>query len=219
MILVPEKNLSTAKQRLSPVLNPVERHALALAMLKDVLTALAACCERSGVTLVTGDTEAIRLAQRFSFQRIEDHSNLGESHAVAMATRVCEERGEAETLVLPADIPLVTPDEIERIFRMAPPNGTVMVPSREMRGSNAVLRRPASLFPLKFGDDSFQPHLRAARLTGRPCIVLSAEGIALDVDRPSDLAALIAAPGNTRAQRLAREWRIASRLAAAAIPA
>jgi 2-phospho-L-lactate/phosphoenolpyruvate guanylyltransferase len=219
MILVPVKNFSNAKQRLSSVLNSAERHEFALAMLEDVLSALAACSQTSNVALVTGDEEAIRLAQKFSYHVIEDRSNLGESQAIAMATRVCEERGKAEVLVLPADIPLVASVEIDRIFRMAPPAGTVIVPSRELRGSNAILRRPASLFPLQFGNDSFQPHLCAARLTGKPCIVLSAEGIALDVDRPADLAAMLAAPGNTRAQQLAREWRIGSRLAAAAIPA
>jgi 2-phospho-L-lactate guanylyltransferase len=219
MILVPVKNLSNAKQRLSSVLNNAGRHELAMAMLEDVLTALAASSRRSQVALVTADAEAIRLAERLSFQVIQDQSNLGETQAIAMATRTCEVRGEVETLVLPADIPLVTSDEIDRIFRMAPPSGTVIVPSREMRGSNAILRRPASLFPLRFGDDSFHPHLCAARLSGEPCVVLMLDGIALDVDGPEDLAELIARPGNTRAQQFARDWRIAARVAATAIRA
>jgi 2-phospho-L-lactate guanylyltransferase len=219
MILVPVKNLSNAKQRLSSVLNNAGRHELALAMLEDILTALAACSRRSQVALVTADAEAIRLAEQFSFEVIKDWSNQGESIAVHIGTCACEVRGEAETLVLPGDIPLVTADEIDRIFRMAPPAGTVIVPSRDMRGSNAILRRPAALFPLEFGYDSFHPHLRAARLSGEPCIVLKLDGIALDVDGPADLAELIARPGNTRAQQFARDWRIAARVAAAAIRA
>lgn len=218
MILVPVKNLSQAKQRLSSILTLAERHALARAMLVDVLTALAVCSADSEVAVVTGDAEATRLATDFSFRLIEDHENLGESEAIAMATEVCEELGELETLVLPADIPLVIPAEIEQVFAVAPPKGTVIVPSREERGSNAVLRRP-SLFPLKFGNDSFQPHLRAAQSTGHPCVVLRLPGIALDVDGPADLAALLTAPGNTTAQQLARGWNISERLAATAIPA
>jgi 2-phospho-L-lactate guanylyltransferase len=219
MILVPVKNLSDAKKRLSPALTPAERQAFARAMLEDVLAALTACSRRSQVALVTGDADAIRLAEQFSFQIIEDRLNPGESAAIAMAARVCEARGEEETLVLPADIPLVTPAEIEQIFATAPPAGTVIVPSREERGSNAVLQRPASLFPLKFGNDSFQPHLRAAELTGKPCVVLRLAGIALDVDCPADLAVLVRRAGNTRAQQLAREWNIAQRLATLAVPA
>jgi len=217
MILVPVKNLAQAKQRLSPLLTAAERQALASAMLEDVLTALAASSVPSKVALVTADQDAVGLAGRFSFDVIEDRENLGESEAIAMATRISEEHGEPEVLVLPADIPLVTPDEIERIFSVAPPRGTVIVPCWEERGSNAVLRRPASLFSLNFGNDSFHPHLRAAEVAG-PYMVLRLPGIALDVDRPGDLARLLSAPGNTRAQQLARPWNISERLAAA-IPA
>jgi hypothetical protein len=37
-------------------------------------------------------------------------------------------------------------------------------------------------------------------------VVLSLPGIALDIDNPSDLRQLAEAPGETRAQRLARQW-------------
>ena len=219
MILVPVKTLREAKQRLSPLLTPWERQALARAMLEDVLAALAAYPMRPEVAVVTGDPDAVLLAKQFSFDVIEDRNNLGESEAIATATQVCEERGERETLVLPGDVPLVSPTEIGQIFDAAPVDGTVIVPSRDERGSNAVLRRPASLFPLKFGDDSFQPHLRAAESTGMTCVILRLTGIALDVDTPGDLSVLLSSPGSARAQQLAREWNIAKRLSATAVPA
>jgi 2-phospho-L-lactate guanylyltransferase len=62
------------------------------------------------------------------------------------------------------------------------------------------------LFPLRFGNDSFKPHLTAARASRKPCIVLSLPGIALDIDHPSDLRELADTPGETRSQRLARQW-------------
>jgi 2-phospho-L-lactate guanylyltransferase len=62
------------------------------------------------------------------------------------------------------------------------------------------------LFPLRFGNDSFKPHLAAARATNKPCVVLSLRGIALDIDNPADLRQLAKAPGETRAQRMARQW-------------
>jgi 2-phospho-L-lactate guanylyltransferase len=61
---------------------------------------------------------------------------------------------------------------------------------------------------LRFGNDSFNPHLAVARATQKPCVVLSLPGIALDVDSPSDLAQLAAAPGETRAQQLIRRWQL-----------
>jgi 2-phospho-L-lactate guanylyltransferase len=68
------------------------------------------------------------------------------------------------------------------------------------------LRRPADLFPLRFGNDSFQPHLAAARATNLPCTVLELPGVAVDVDRPGDLDRLASLPGETRAQRFIREF-------------
>jgi 2-phospho-L-lactate guanylyltransferase len=62
------------------------------------------------------------------------------------------------------------------------------------------------LFPLRFGNDSFKPHLAAAQATGKLCIVLQLPGIAVDIDNPADLRQLIELPGETRAQRLARQW-------------
>jgi 2-phospho-L-lactate guanylyltransferase len=69
-----------------------------------------------------------------------------------------------------------------------------------------VLRRPAALFPLRFGNDSFKPHLAAAQASGESCVVLQLPGIAVDVDDPDDLRHLVGLPGETRAQRLARQW-------------
>jgi 2-phospho-L-lactate guanylyltransferase len=102
------------------------------------------------------------------------------------------------------------------LFAAAPAEGAVLAPSASGRGTNAALRRPAALFPLRFGNDSFLPHLAAARATGKPAEVLRLPGVALDVDEPEDLANLMAVDGDTRAQRLLRKWRIAERLVAIA---
>jgi len=206
MILVPVKNLSTAKQRLASVLDQAARTKLAQAMLFDVLEVLGAWENRPEVGIVTSDPFATELARRFDFQVINDDLNRSETDAIEMATRVCESRGADSTLVIPADIPLIRVDELEAIRQAAPLEGSVLAPAADGRGTNAAWRRPAGLFPLRFGNDSFQPHLAAARATGKPCVVLSLPGIALDVDNPADLRRLADARGETRSQRLARQW-------------
>jgi 2-phospho-L-lactate guanylyltransferase len=206
MILVPVKDLKNAKQRLAPVLEQAARTELAQAMLQDVLAILASWEGRPEVALVTRDSFALALASRYDFQVIADHANCSETDAIAMATHICEMRGISSTLVIPADIPLITVAELQQIYQTAPKAGSVLVPAGDGRGTNAALRRPAALFPLRFGNDSFKPHLAAAQATGRPCIVLPLPGIGVDVDHPADLKHLIDLPGETRAQRLARQW-------------
>jgi 2-phospho-L-lactate guanylyltransferase len=213
MILVPVKHLETSKQRLSPLLSPPERFALAEAMLQDVLAALDTCNHREHVALVSGDARAHRLARQYGFRILDDPDDPGETGAIEMATRAAIERGAEFTLVLPADIPLITAAEVDDIFTAAPLEGTVLAPSASGRGTNAVLRRPPALFPLRFGNDSFLPHLAAARTTGKPVEVLRLAGVGVDIDEPADLPDLLAAPSNTRAQHLLGEWHIRERLA------
>ena len=206
MILIPVKNLANAKQRLSSVLDQFSRTELAQAMLSDVIGKLNSWSHCPQISLVTSDAFATDLAYRFNCEVISDDGCRSETEAIETATRVCEQRGINSTLVIPGDIPLITVSDLDRILSNAPPVGTVLVPSADKRGTNAAFRSPAGLFPLRFGNDSFKPHLAAAQATGKPCAVLSLPGIALDVDTPSDLHQLAVAPGDTRAQRLARQW-------------
>jgi 2-phospho-L-lactate guanylyltransferase len=212
MILIPVKNLVDAKQRLSSILSPEERLALARAMCEDVLQVLARWQSRPSVAVVTSDSFARDLAARFNFEVVAD-DNSGETSAIAMATAFCRERGAESTLVVPADIPLIDSSELQKIVDCAPHSqgGAVLVPDAAGCGTNAAWRSPGDLFPLRFGNDSFLPHLAAAKATGLPCVVLELPGIARDVDRPEDLRELAAASGDRRSQKLVRSWNLGSR--------
>jgi 2-phospho-L-lactate/phosphoenolpyruvate guanylyltransferase len=205
VILLPVKNLANAKQRLASVLEQQARTELAQAMLSDVMDALAAYAG-DGVSLATSDSFAIELAGQYGFEIIRDESNFSETDAIEMATRLCESRGVESTLVIPGDIPLIEVADLCAIYESSPEMGSVLVPSGDKRGTNAVLRRPAALFPLRFGNDSFMPHLAAAIGTNKSCVVLSLPRIALDIDTPEDLGELAQAPGEKRSQLLARKF-------------
>lgn len=214
MILLPVKSFANAKQRLASVLDAAERYRLAQAMLEDVLQALRAWTQRPPVAVVTSDGYARRLARRFSFEIIEDPNNAGETEAIALATRMCEARGVPYTLVIPGDVPLVKTSELQAIVAASPEGreGSVLVPATDERGTNAALRRPPGLFPLTFGEYSFQAHLRAAQATTQPCVILRLPGVELDVDTPTDLASLITAPTRTHTQELLHAWRVQERI-------
>ena len=205
MILVPVKILANAKQRLASMLDQSSRTELAHAMLEDVLDAVMKS-SADDVSLVTSDPFALELADRHQFEVIRDDSNLSETAAIEMATRICEARGIRTTLIIPGDIPLIEATDIRDIYQAAPSNGTVLVPAADQRGTNAVLRRPAALFPLRFGNDSFMPHLTAAIAAHKTCVVLSLPRIALDIDTPEDLQQLVNAEGGKKSQVLARKF-------------
>ena len=210
MILVPVKNLTNAKQRLSTLLDASSRTKLAQLMLADVLRAVADYGE-DDVSLVTSDPFALDLAKQQGFDIICDDSNVSESDAIAMATQECVSLGIHSTLVIPGDVPLIEAEDLRSIYKSAPSTGSVLVPSNDKRGSNAVFRRPPALFPLRFGNDSFMPHLAAAIATNTSCVVLSLPRIGLDVDTPEDLQQLAQAPGEKASQLLARTFASDSR--------
>jgi 2-phospho-L-lactate guanylyltransferase len=201
--VVPVKELDRAKERLAPVLPPERRRALMLAMLEDVLAALAATPCLGGLAVVTVDAAARWLAARHGARIIEIGARDGHSGAVAAAARLLAAEGCPGMLTVPGDIPLVTPAEIAQLLAAhRPAPSFTIAPSRDERGSNAIICSPPDAVPLRFGEDSFFPHLRAAEAKGVRPTVLRLPGFALDVDTPEDVAALTLVPAATRAHAL-----------------
>jgi 2-phospho-L-lactate guanylyltransferase len=204
--VVPIKERDRAKERLAPLLSPATRQALALAMFEDVLTALAAASGLAGLVIVTVDQPARRLALRYGARILEDGARDGHTGAVAAAARLLVAEGHAGMLTLPGDIPLVTADEIGKVIAAHDPAPSfTIVPSHDEGGSNAILVSPPDAVPLRFGVDSFFPHLRAAEARGIRPTVLRLPGIALDIDNPADLAAFMRQPSPTRTRALLAE--------------
>ena len=211
ILLIPVKSLSNAKQRLGTALDQAHRSQLAEAMLRDVMTAAAGVRTRVDVALVTGDRRAQELAAELGFLVIEDTRNESETAAIEMATAWSEARGYDTTIVIPGDIPLARAEELGQVIDAAPDEGAVFVPAYDRRGSNCILRRPASIIPLRFGNDSFIPHCEAMRKTGKPLNILEMPGIGLDIDNPQELELLLEREGDTNAQRLLRSWNFSLR--------
>ena len=215
--LVPVKNLQQAKQRLANVLDAGERRGLFRAMLEDVLSALSQCEALAGIVLVTRDREARLLAARYGARVLEEDHNRGHTAASRFGARTLAEEGAAGMLQLPADIPLVTPQDIDALLQAhARAPAVTLAPSRDEQGSNAVACSPPDVLPLRFGDDSYLPHLQRARSLGIEPGVVHRPGLALDVDTPDDLLAFLAAPSATRAYDYLKASGIAERVVGAA---
>jgi 2-phospho-L-lactate/phosphoenolpyruvate guanylyltransferase len=210
--VVPVKESSKAKQRLAGALSRAQRQQLALAMLEDVLAALASTAGLASILVVTLDREALAIAARYGAEVSGEGAGEGHTAAVAAAALRLDANG-LDMLTLPADIPLVQSEDIERLLaahgdaaaRRARCFG--IVPSRDERGSNAVLCSPAGAVPLRFGDDSFFPHLAAARACGIEPVVVRLPRVALDIDAPDDVALLLATHARSRTHALLGHWQ------------
>lgn len=215
--VVPIKERDRAKERLASLLAPATRQALALAMLEDVLSALAAAPGLAGLIVVTLDQQARRLALGYGARILEDGARDGHTGAVTAAARLLAAERQTGMLTVPGDVPLVTADEISQIITAHRPSPSfTIVPSHDDGGSNAILVSPPDAVPLRFGVDSFFPHLRAAQAQGIRPTVRRLPGIALDIDNPEDLVAFMRHPSVTRTRALlAENATLAPSLAAA----
>jgi 2-phospho-L-lactate guanylyltransferase len=215
--IVPVKELSGAKQRLSSRLSPEERRALATVMLEDVLEALSAVHDLAGLIVVTVDPVATSLAARHGARIVAEGAREGHTGAVTTAARLLAREGRAAMMTLPADIPRVSPAEIAATLaaHRAAPSFTI-VPAHDDLGSNTIVCSPPDAVPLRFGDDSFYPHLAAARERGIDPLVVRCQGIGMDIDNPADLVAFLrmSPPAPTRTLAFLEGSGVAARLLA-----
>jgi 2-phospho-L-lactate/phosphoenolpyruvate guanylyltransferase len=204
--IIPVKDTNGAKQRLAPLLSASLRQALALAMLEDVMEAVSGVKELGGAILVTIDPQGERLARRYGMETIADGAHDGHTGAVNAGARHLVARGGQTLLTLPGDLPLVTTAEIEQLIAAHGPSPAFTIaPAHDDLGSNAILMSPPRAVPLRFGEDSFFPHLAAARAQGIEPRVIRLPGIAFDIDNPQDLLHFLQLGSRTRAGTLIAE--------------
>ncbi len=189
--LVPAKELGQAKARLNAVLSYEQRRALSVAMLADVLAALRACPSLRKVALVSRDDQLLRLGRQMGALSLPEPGGMaGLNDALTFARGELVTRAVDTLLVIPADLPLLTREDIETLLREIPrPRGALVVPARD-RGTNALALRPPFVIPFRFGPSSADAHAEEAARVGLPCRILSMANIALDIDTPADLEEL-----------------------------
>lgn len=182
-------------------------------MLADVLSALTRTDSLAGIMVITGDADAASTAHVAGALVMSDAENAGTSAAVTQAARYLAGVGRDGMLMVPADVPLITPVDIEMIVaahRTAP--SVTLVPASVDGGTNALACSPPGAVSCCFGDDSFRRHRDAARAGGIEPQILQLEHVGHDIDRPHDLATFLLRPSPTQSYAYLTANGIADRL-------
>jgi 2-phospho-L-lactate guanylyltransferase len=215
-VLVPIKALPSAKRRLAGIFDQIERRALVLAMLADVLVAARGAGFTAGV--LSPDPDVLSLAQDLGGRPLPEDPTAGSlNKALELAIAALPPQTGA-VLVILGDVPLVTATEIRaladqqsRSFARSPAL-IVGAPDRAGHGTNGLLLCPPGVIRLHYGPDSMVAHLAAARANGVDVRVLKLPGLSLDVDTEADLRLVLAEPGETRTHRLLEQLRVRQRV-------
>ena len=207
--VIPVKNLNEAKHRLESVLNPIQRRNLFAAMLEDVLATVMAVPEFEQVAVATICPTAAEIARRYGASVLSTVQDEGQTKAVARIATTLEENGIKHMLMLPGDVPLVTVEEIQTVLEVHGNAPTMtIVPARDEQGSNCIALSPPTAVPLRFGPNSYFPHLEKARKMGLTLNTPKLAGIGLDIDTRDDLQELCQQPHRTRAQEYLQKQKI-----------
>jgi 2-phospho-L-lactate/phosphoenolpyruvate guanylyltransferase len=179
------KPFGVAKQRLSRVLTPTQRHRLGRTLAEHTLRRI----EQADLEpmVLAADSEVEAWAQTRGAAVLLDPG--GGLNGAAQAAAARSGRLGRPWLICHADLPLLTAGEIRAAADIARAGAFVLAPSSD--GGTSLLGGVGP-FAFAYGPGSFHRHLaRAAR--HRPTIVTGL-GWWLDLDSPADLAAALRHP-------------------------
>jgi 2-phospho-L-lactate guanylyltransferase len=190
--IVPVRSLSGAKSRLGEPLDPEERADLILALLRRTVAAALAARRLDGVAVVSQDAELLTQARAMGAASV-----LQESDGLNEGLSETRDSAGAEAtalLVLPADLPAVSAEAIERLVEAAEETArreperpvVVLVPDRHGTGTNALLVAPPNAIEFRFGEGSRAAHAAEAVAAGATYVELDGP-LAFDLDTPEDL--------------------------------
>jgi 2-phospho-L-lactate guanylyltransferase len=186
--IVPVKPLRRGKSRLSAVLGLEARTALNHYLLSNTLEILSKIAEIEHSLVISRDPEALTIAREYGARTVQEQGSPQLNIALTRATMVALSHSVQGILIIPADLPLLTAEDIQEVIKRAEnPPVVVVTPDRHQRGTNALLVSPPGLIQYEFGQSSFQKHCASAEKAGARLEICTRKSVALDIDLPEDL--------------------------------
>jgi 2-phospho-L-lactate guanylyltransferase len=186
--IVPVKPLRRGKSRLAGLLSEEQRTSLNRYLLEHTLTVLNKISGIEHTLVVSRDPAALALTRSLGGRTVMEDGAPQFNTALKRATIVAQSQGARAVLILPADLPLVEPSDLEALLSQGTtPSVVVIAPDRRLDGTNGLFINPAGLIEYAYGPGSFQRHCQRSKDVGVKLVVVNSERIGLDLDLPEDL--------------------------------
>jgi 2-phospho-L-lactate guanylyltransferase len=186
--IVPVKPLRRGKSRLAGTLSEDERTELNRALLQNTLKTFSDLREVEEVLVISRDPQALAIARHHGARTVREDGQPELNTALKRATVIAQVYATRGVLILPADLPLVTREDVLTLIeRAGDPPAVVIAPDRHGTGTNALLISPAGLIEYDFGENSFQRHCQRTREAGARLEIVDLPTLGLDLDLPEDL--------------------------------
>ncbi len=186
--VVPVKPLRRGKSRLAGVLSVQERTQLNRYLFTHTLEILQQVPAIERTLVVSRDSAALALARDYGAHTLQEQGNSQLNLALKRATMLLRAAAVSTLLVLPADLPLLTAEDVAALLEALPqPKGVALAPNASGHGTNGLVMSPLGAMEFAYGPHSFNHHLALAKEAGLPAAVVHREGLARDLDWPRDL--------------------------------
>ena len=157
-------------------------------MLEEILQVISETKSIDDVILISKDESAFEIGRKFGCIEIIDEKESGVNNAVSLADEFLSEHDYSCSIVLPQDIPLLFPDDLENLLEFHEnTKNAIIVPSRHFDGTNALVRMPIPQMKTRYDEGSykfqFEP-LKTAKINYSLALI---HRIMIDIDNVIDV--------------------------------
>jgi 2-phospho-L-lactate guanylyltransferase len=192
--IIPVRGLERAKSRLAGPLDAEERRDLVSRLLQRAIGAATGSARIAGTIVVSSDPAALQLARAAGAATVTD-LGTGLNPALELARTEAQARGATAVVVLPADLPWLERETLDRVLEAAAGAGAgsrasaalvALVPDRHGTGTNVLVLAPPEAIDFAFGPGSRARHAAEAAAAGAAYVELGGP-LDMDLDTAEDL--------------------------------
>lgn len=185
--VIPVQPLEEGKSRLASVLSARERRDLNQRFFQHVLKVALTAFPPSRVLVVSRSADV--LAAAGGAQTLSEIGTGDLNVALTEAARAAERFGAEAVLSVSSDLPLLEAEDLRAMCEALATDTAVIAPDSAGVGTNALLC-PVKAVAYAYGKGSFARHTALMEAQDLRVTVIQREGLAFDIDTPTDLERL-----------------------------
>jgi 2-phospho-L-lactate/phosphoenolpyruvate guanylyltransferase len=191
--IVPVKSFEKAKSRFGSLLSTHERIRLSGMLLERTICTLKKTPSIQSILLVSADTRIKGIASRHGVTFLEELKEAGVNSAVRLADEFCISARADASLVLPTDLPLIVPEDIDIMCKtvLEKDSCVILCPSYKFDGSNVLFRKPCNIIRTSYDKNSYPNHVLAGIRSNANTRVLFLDRLMVDIDTVNDIKKML----------------------------
>ena len=185
-VVIPIKSFSKSKSRLN--LSQSDTKYLCETMLKEILHVISEAKSIDDIIIVSKDESALDIGKKFNCIEIIDEKESGVNDAVSLANEFLVEHGYSCSIVLPQDVPLIFPEDLDNLIRFYQNNEhAIIVPSRHFDGTNALLRTSMPNMRTRYDEGNYKFQFEPIKTARMKYSLALIHRIMIDIDNIEDV--------------------------------